>query len=628
MKGYRPEIDGLRALAVLAVLFFHAKLGLPGGFVGVGVFFVISGFLITSIILRSINNSKFSSLEFWERRIRRIAPALTATVFATLAIAWFMYLPDDFKQVGAATVAQSVFLSNVFHLKVSGYFAPGAETLPLLHTWSLAVEEQFYILFPLVLLLVAKWRPKWIPRLIVVTFIASLILSVALTPLKPQGSFYLLPTRAWQLLLGSLLAVFPLVGALAPRWVRELVSWCGLVAIGIAVWIYDSNTRTPGSASLLPCLGAAGFMWANRDGLTSAGKLFAVKPLVFVGKISYSLYLVHWPIFVFAFYVFGAQLTWEHRVGLLLLTFLVAVISWLCIETPFRDKKVFGSRKAIFTAAAVSTTALVLFGLAIQKKQGFPSRFDPQVVKYANARHSGVSLEPVSLKSAREADFIELGPNKGDLKYMLWGDSHAMSYMPAMDAQCDKFGVRGCLATYPATPPLLDYVSRYPFSLADNSPEYSKLVVDFAIKNRLQTVVLAALWANYANDPLFEPSLRKTVGAFTSAGIDVVIVLDVASLAEDVPRRLAMSAMLGKDVRKVGVPIERYRERNRVAESIIRKLAGPKVEVLDPAKYFVDETGLWRMEFGGESMYCDAGHLSLQGALRVSPLFETIFIED
>ena len=269
--AYRPEIDGLRALAILPVVLFHLHVaGFAGGYVGVDVFFVISGYLITSLIQQELDRGEFSFVRFWERRARRILPALTVVVLFSLAAGWFILTPTDLDNLGASAFAQSLFGSNVLFWLQAGYFEPGAGSKPLLHSWSLAVEEQFYLCFPFMLVLLGMVGRISRVRLIAGFLLLSLVLSVYGVADHPTAAFYLLPTRAWELLLGAVLALAPGLASRvssADRW-NEILSWLGLAAIAVAVFGYHAETPFPGLAALLPCLGTAAIIRTNEYRLT------------------------------------------------------------------------------------------------------------------------------------------------------------------------------------------------------------------------------------------------------------------------------------------------------------------------------------------------------------------------
>ena len=341
---YRPDIDGLRALAILPVLLFHADLGCTGGFVGVDVFFVISGFLITSLILKEINSDAFSLIRFWERRIRRIIPALIVVIAVTLLAGWFLYLPEDFCSVGKSVMAQVTLMSNVYFWRLTGYFAAGVDTKPLLHTWSLAVEEQFYVFFPLLLIFLARMKRFSFAKTIFWLGIGSFVLSVIGSYTKPAATFYLLPTRAWELMIGAFLAAIPEKQVSNP-WLNETVGLTGLGLILFSILYYSQDTRFPGLAAIPPCFGAAMIIVSGSGKSTLIGRVLTLRPSVFIGLISYPLYLWHWPLLVFSKYLAIKPQSTEIRVVLLMVSAALATLSWKYIETPFRKRRIVHERR-------------------------------------------------------------------------------------------------------------------------------------------------------------------------------------------------------------------------------------------------------------------------------------------
>jgi peptidoglycan/LPS O-acetylase OafA/YrhL len=337
---HRADIDGLRAIAVVPVVLFHAGVSrVSGGFVGVDIFFVISGYLITSLILGEMAEGRFSLASFYERRIRRIFPALFAVLAVCVVVAALLFLPRELKSFDRSLLATTFFVSNIYFYSGLGYFAAPPDTLPLLHTWSLAIEEQFYIVFPLLLsLVIAFGRRVWI-GLIAALFLLSLAASIWVTRLNPDAAFYLAPMRVWELMLGALLAarLLPRIGSQA---VREMLALAGIALIGYAVFAFSPATPFPGSAALIPCLGAALVIYAGEDdGTTLAGKVLSLWPLAFVGLISYSLYLWHWPLLVFARYWTIVPLTVWQSAAIVTTSFILAAFSWRYIEQPFLRKR-------------------------------------------------------------------------------------------------------------------------------------------------------------------------------------------------------------------------------------------------------------------------------------------------
>jgi peptidoglycan/LPS O-acetylase OafA/YrhL len=278
----------MRAIAVLAVLFFHAGLGVPGGFVGVDVFFVISGFLITMIVTREVKEETFTYLGFWERRARRLLPAMTVVVVATCLIGYVVLLPHDFKELGQSVIAQAIAAANFCFWRESGYFAGPSEIKPLLHTWSLAVEEQFYLVMPGMLVLLHRRMPKYTLHTLVTAMIASVGWCVYSTPVFPDAAFYLLPARSWELLLGGIVAL-TVDAILLRRAMAETLSFVGLCTVAASLFVFREGTPFPGSYAIFPCLGTAAMIIGNSGHVTLVSRLLAWRPLVFVGLISYSL---------------------------------------------------------------------------------------------------------------------------------------------------------------------------------------------------------------------------------------------------------------------------------------------------------------------------------------------------
>src|ERR1700674_821671 len=360
---YRPDIDGLRALAVLPVILFHANLFFPGGFVGVDVFFVISGYLITQIIERDLQANRFSVLVFYQRRIRRIFPALFVMFAVTILTAYLFMPPLELKDFGQSLLASSAFYSNFFFFRQSGYFAPTSEYAPLLHTWTLSVEEQFYVCWPLFLGVLTKTaKSKWKVPTTVFILLGALLLSAHWVNTHPNAAFYLLPSRAWELALGALLS-FPSVSSVLariPRKIASVASLAGILFLGLAVVTYDNLTPLPGFAALLPCVGAALVIAAGVGGPSAGGRVLSLRPLVWTGLISYSLYLWHWPILVFGRMIANHKLDAAERVSFIVLIFIVAWLSWRFVESPFRNLRVARPGSKNWVIGGLGTRAVLV----------------------------------------------------------------------------------------------------------------------------------------------------------------------------------------------------------------------------------------------------------------------------
>jgi len=372
---YRREIDGLRALAVLPVIFFHAGLPLfSGGFVGVDVFFVISGYLITSIILAEKQAGTFTLINFYERRARRILPALFVVVIACLPFAWLWLLQDDLKEFSGSVFSVSTFISNVFFWRNSGYFDTAAELKPLLHTWSLAVEEQYYLFFPVFLMLTWQLGKRWILAMLAALAVISLAAAQWGSVNNPAAAFYLLPTRGWELLVGAFVA-FYFAKSNKPdisRSVGQAGSTVGLLLIIYAVFAFDKQTPFPSLYTLAPTIGASLIILCATP-QTVVGKILGNQLFVGVGLISYSAYLWHQPLLAFARHRSLEEPSGLLLAGLAAVSLALAYVSWKYVEVPFR-RRGFVGRSRIFSLALVGTVSLLLIGVVGYTQSGFPDR--------------------------------------------------------------------------------------------------------------------------------------------------------------------------------------------------------------------------------------------------------------
>ncbi|HEY2110890.1 MAG TPA: acyltransferase family protein [Dongiaceae bacterium] len=377
-RPYRSDIDGLRAVAVLAVVAFHVKFSaFPGGYIGVDVFFVISGYLIGSIILEEVAAGGFSLLAFYERRVRRIFPALAVLLLLLSVPAYLYLLPNELTAYGGSVLAATFSVSNFYFLLHTGYFAAPAYHLPLLHTWSLAIEEQFYIFLPLFILLLHRLAPRLLPLLLLAATVLSFLLCLRETAVDQAAAFYLPWTRAWELLLGTLIALGLFAQPRTPLW-RNIAALAGLALILGPAAAYNAATVFPGANALAPCLGAALIIAAGRAGDSWVARLLSWRPLVFIGRISYSLYLWHWPVIVFM--IMSGLTPSTHQPSWLkflavVSSVILATLSWRYVETPFRTGPRRPSRRKLFTLAGAAAAALALLGLTGTLSQGLPGRF-------------------------------------------------------------------------------------------------------------------------------------------------------------------------------------------------------------------------------------------------------------
>lgn len=427
--SYRPEIDGLRAIAIVPVVVYHAfPHALPGGFVGVDIFFVISGYLITRIIAREIANDSFSLWQFYDRRARRILPALLFVLAVTLPFAWSLLPNEELLSYFESVAGTALFASNVVFFYQNSYFGVESSSKPLLHTWSLAIEEQFYILFPIFLLVLHKFCRRHLLLGVSVAFALSLALSAGLTARQPEASFYLLPTRFWELGAGALLALSEDRLKLS---VSALFGWAGLILIGISFWYISTESVFPGIVATVPVAGTVLAIWAAREG-NSPARFLASSPMRGIGLISYSLYLWHWPVLVLGGRVFvkGPDV-WQSLV-LVCISVLLAWFSWKFVEAPFRKAGRFPVKRVVLASAAVLTFVFCASLYAFQNKAGLQRQTLSGMTtgQLDRLRRPNYGLYRCDEISQIASERCSSGTPPHDA--VLWGDSFAMHLAQAL----------------------------------------------------------------------------------------------------------------------------------------------------------------------------------------------------
>jgi peptidoglycan/LPS O-acetylase OafA/YrhL len=615
---YRADIDGLRGIAILPVVFFHAHVWpFTGGFVGVDVFFVISGFLITGIIVGEIDAGRFSLAHFYERRVRRLFPALFTVMLFCFVPAYLLLMPDELADFGLSVVATTLFVSNILFYRQAGYFTAPAEQKPLLHTWSLAVEEQFYILFPLFLLLVARLLGRrWIPALLPAA-IGSLALSAWTVTIARDATFFLAPTRAWELMLGALLAVGA-VPETRSRWLREAAALTGLGLIAYSAVGFGEDTLFPGPSALLPCVGTA--MLIRTGGATLVGRLLATGPVVFTGLISYSLYLWHWPLLVFARSAAVRDLTGLETGVVIAASVVVAALSWRLIELPFRGRRPLLGRESLFGAAAAAMSASIVLGAAGHLDGGWPGRLPAEVLAYASATLDRNPDEPDCLgippAQVASGSLCGLGPEADVPAFAVWGDSHADALQPALAAVADEHGLPGWFASYPGCPPLLGH---HDPNIRGCRP-FNEAMLAVITDRGITSVLLIARWSHYEPE-LVARLMPDTVAALVERGVRVGIVRQVPELPHTGPNSMARLALLhGSAEALIGTRAAHLRQQ-RPYDEVFDRLAGSHGALLiDPAEILCDDARCRSLE-DGRPLYRDNNHLGTFGALHVRGIF-------
>lgn len=547
---YRPDIDGLRAVAVLSVVAFHLGAGhMPGGFVGVDVFFVISGYLISSIIFSEIATSSYSILAFYERRIRRIFPALFGMLIVFSLGASFFLLPTEFVDFSKSLLAAATSTSNFYFWKHSGYFDSPMSN-PLLHTWSLAVEEQFYILFPIFLVAVRRFFPRRLRAAVVILFFSSLAISAVMVHYESVTAFYMPYTRAWELLMGTLVALgmFP---RLHSYLVRNLATLAGIGMIVYSTLRLNKSMPFPGLAALVPCIGSALIIGAGEFGSSLVGKALSWRPVVFVGLISYSLYLWHWPVIILHSY--GLSITLQdilpHRYAALfpafrfdiwmeiLASFVLAILSWRFVERPFRSRPLRVGRRPLFVlSAAVMVLVIVFSGTAICTG-GFNGRYPPKAVKVASflGNHNAESLGGVcqTVDSSRS---VTLDYNnecmkivEGKKNYLLIGDSLAGSLWSGLSSSLPENHV--LLASISSCEPFI-----HPEGTPSCKKEMGNIFQNYLQNHAVDGLLLEARWK-----PQDVAKLTETIDWAKRHQIPVIVFGPTLTYDAPLPRLLAYS---------------------------------------------------------------------------------------
>ncbi len=429
---YRGDIEGLRCVAVLTVLLFHLPLRLfSGGYVGVDIFFVISGYLITGIVVRDLSKGTFSFAKFYERRVRRIFPALFALLAITSAVAFLILLPGDLRAYARSMIAACLSYSNLYFQTQEGYFT-GTRVKFLLHTWSLSVEEQFYLLFPAALLALSKLRRGFVGPVCLLCLL-SFVISSVLVFTKPEVAFFTPVSRAWELLIGAILAATPKRPQVSPV-LRDALAWVGLFGFMFCFTCYTAKTPFPGLSATLPTFATVLLLWTGEGEGTLVGRMLSFSPLRFIGQISYSLYLWHWPLILFAkLGLLPGVSAGSHAGKFIIFAFsmLAGYLSWRFVEQPFRTLKTLASRKQLFAVASSCALVLCLLAVAVLFTAGFPYRFTQQAQEIGNYldRPQEMQIGSCFITSASSFDHFDVShcmtTVSGKKNYLLLGDSHA-----------------------------------------------------------------------------------------------------------------------------------------------------------------------------------------------------------
>lgn len=613
-KTIRNDIQGLRAISVLAVILFHAWPALlPGGFVGVDMFFVISGFVITKTILKDLDAGGFSIAQFYRRRIRRIFPALYLVLLVTGLVSLLVLSPSDLVDFEKSTLATVFFSSNLYFLKSSGYFDGASSLKPLLHTWSLSVEEQFYFVYPIAFAFVYKRYPKFLLHVLGLCALISLVLSESMLRNHPSAVFYLAPSRAFELLLGALVAC-PSLRPLADK-LRNAASLVGLAMVCGALTLINEQLPFPGVAALLPCVGVALLIYAGNGGPTQAGRLLSFWPLVLLGNVSYALYLWHWPALALARNFAGGDLGIGLTVVVLAIAVLGSILSFKYVEQPVLRNR--WKDLPYLRIGLVMMVALPALSLPALLSQGFPQRFSPATLALFSAsedfnprRAACHSDNGTPIPYERNCIF---GSQDAVPDVAVWGDSHGAELLVPLGQRLQKEGRSALQITASACPPVLHYqVSDRPHCEEHNTQTLAHILAD----PRISTIVLAANFSGYQHNAYAHmlAGFQATVSRLRSGGKRVIVVGPIPVFDFDPPALLGIRHAWQQSPMDKGLPVQTYRERNQQAFTMLSNIPSQAHDVVFPQSVLCD-AGMCRSYAEGQGvLYFNSNHLSLAGA--------------
>ncbi|MEO1494517.1 MAG: acyltransferase family protein [Pseudomonadota bacterium] len=628
---YRRDIDGLRAIAVLAVVLYHAGAPwLPGGFLGVDVFFVISGYLITGLIIDRVREGTFSFVDFYERRARRLLPALFAVLAFTTAMALWLLFPLELKELNFHLRGAILFASNFTLAEKTDYFAIVAGSKPVLHTWSLAVEEQFYLVFPPLLILILA-RGQALSQGVVFGLVAlSLGSAIYFAPNHITAAFFMPHFRFWELGVGALLALG--LGGGRPRTplIAGVAGVLGLAAVLAAISPALPLLPVPGLGTAAPVLGTALIIWS---GAGPVAWLLSTRPFVALGLISYSLYLWHWPVLVFLGVWLDRQIEGTEAAIAVAVSFVLAILSWRFIEQPVRHRRVLATRGRLFTFCGVAALALIAVTLVGDWTNGLPQRFSERTARALSAQDAWLRgtnaaclrRAPRMIETDDPDQFpgiaCKIGDPEAPIDFILWGDSHASALQPALETAAKTAGRRGLVFTHSSCAPLPGYPRNAASTKMKGCARFNTLVRDMLRRGEISTVVLGARWR--AIEPEDAGLLEDLIAGLTADGMDVIKVGQVPEFPFDVPATVARSLASGRDLPTVRT-LEEARENTSAAAAMCPPGACPAALRIDPVPWLCPD-GLCPVTVGDDPLYADRHHLSVLGAhYLLDPLVEAL----
>ncbi|MHB8887142.1 MAG: acyltransferase family protein [Methylovirgula sp.] len=650
---YRSDIDGLRAVAVIPVVLYHADISMPGGFVGVDVFFVISGYLITKIIEEDLEARRFSLLNFYDGRIRRIFPALFV-MFAILSVVAYLILPPlEHARFSDDLSSAAIFISNIHFFRQASYFDASAFSKPLLHTWSLGVEEQFYIFWPIFLLVFGASRTK---RSKIAAISALIVASIALSQYwvtsYPNAAFYLLPARAWEFALGALLGLSDIrkVTARLPPSAAHILSVAGLIALGATYVRFNSATPFPGLAALPPCLAAAAILAAGEGGTSLGGRLLSVRPFIFFGRISYSLYLWHWPILIFSGLFLERPLTLTESCEAALASCLIAWVSWKIVEQPIRNWRPAIHASATRVAAGLAASGVfVALGLWGAASHGFWFRA-PSLYRWsleAKQEERDFQASPCMVRNAAlppvKGCLFGAAPEGSHYDAVLWGDSYAAHLVPVLNSLGRRFPLTFREITKAGCPPIVGMRFFPPDAMRAACSAFNAAALKALSEDKdVRLILLSARWDALASGALLATpdgtrtssalsrrnviaSLRSTFDQLTRDNRRILLVGQIPVPGFDVVACMARTRFnhqaeaLCATMPAAGPLAADTQVRQMLAAAVARH---PNVSIAPVFDEFCQSQDC-SLIHDGMQLYMDETHLSPKGAELIGPVLET-----
>ncbi|CAB1213793.1 acyltransferase family protein [Acinetobacter bouvetii] len=638
--SYRADIDGLRAIAVLLVIFNHIGITLfSGGYIGVDIFFVISGYLITIILTQDIQSQRFSIARFYKKRVVRLAPAYFTVLSVVSVIAWQVMLPDDLSEYFNSVMYATVLMANLYmRNEVGDYFSPSVEGVPLLHLWSLGVEEQFYLFWPLLLwLVIGKVSRKY--ALAIVTVLTGIMIFYAQYQLGQNAAkaYFSMPVRAFELLIGAWLCFLPQIKL--PKLLQQSLVWAAVTVLFAAAIYFDKQTPFPGLMALIPCLATALIIYLGQ--VSSSNNLLLCNPLsTWIGKISYPMYLWHWPIVVL-FGIYMLPLSAEHQAVIILLSILLAFLTYQLFEKPAKRFVLAANDQVIILGFLLPALCFIVIAKTVNEYDGFPDRFPHSVYLKQEALNSfahvirSQCMDTADPKALPDPKQCVLGKAKADIDFLLLGDSHANAYTAMLDVWAKDANLRGYDITQSSTF-YLPGVQRSELNFnkwekLDKFEIRNKAITAHLAKNHYPTIILAGSYVPYfghevkledgthhSNEKIFKTSFMKALENAYQASDQVIVLQDVPRLDQDsVPADCILRNEILHTHAQCTISRRKYEARlapfNRIVAEAKRKY--PQLKIIDPTKVLcnqqvckisVNELPLYRNK--------DSNHINNQGS--------------